>query len=189
MSGKLSNQINRQLIGRYASRRGFALTWLHRLYYLFGIYSRYRRIDWATVERLVFVCKGNICRSAYAELVARSLGVESVSCGVDTTDGIPANNNAVRIAAKNGVDLSGHKTTKMQSLMPNKNDLFIVMEPWQAAQIKQEFGDKCRCTLLGLWGTVVTPHIHDPYGKPDTYFINCFRYIEASVHEIARKIE
>ncbi len=172
----------------YGSRRGFALTWVHKLRYLLGGYRNYRRIDWKRAERLVFVCKGNICRSAYAEAVARSLGLESISCGIDTSDGAPANADAIRAAAEKGIDLTGHRTRPIQSLALRKNDLFIAMEPWQARYLERQFGQGHKCTLLGVWGKSVRPHIHDPYGATEAYFNHCFGYIETSVHEITKKV-
>jgi len=182
------NQIDRWLAGRYGSRRGFTRTCWHQFRCLAGSYRSYRQVDWGSVERLVFVCKGNICRSAYAEVIARSLGLYSVSCGVDTQSGLPANEDAIRIAGERSVDLGQHRTTPIDSLVFADGDLFIAMEPWQVVYISREFGKKYKCSLLGLWGRPVSPYIHDPYCASSVYFNNCFDYIEKSVHEVARKI-
>lgn len=187
MSGGIVNQINGWLVEHYGSRRGFMRTCLYRARYLAGSYRKYRKINWDSVERLVFVCKGNICRSAYAEAVARSLGVDSISCGVETGVDLPANEDAIRVAAAKGIDLSKHKTTPVQSLSFREGDLIITMEPWQLEYISREYGEG-RCSLLGLWGRPVNPYIHDPYGASSVYFNYCFNSIEKSVHEIARKI-
>ena len=180
--------MNRWFAERYGSRRGFVLTWWYRLRYILGNYRHYQQVDWKSVERLVFVCKGNICRSAYAEAVARSLGIESISCGIDTIDGATANGEAIRAAATKGFDLRGHRTTPLQSLMFNKNDLLIAMEPWQVAHLHRQLGNEFQCTLLGLWGEAVRPHIQDPFGASAEYFYNCFNYIEKSVNGIVRKV-
>lgn len=180
--------MNQWLAERYGSRSGFVLTWWHSLRYILGSYRDYRQVDWASVERLVFVCKGNICRSAYAEAVARSLGVESISCGIDTIQGAAADGQAIRTAALKGIDLRTHKTTPLQSLNLKKSDLLIAMEPWQVEHLERQLGKGYKCTLLGLWGEGVRPHIHDPFGVSAAYFTNCFNYIENSVHEIAKKV-
>ena len=183
------NKINNWLAGNYGSRRGAILTYKYRVLCLFGKYRKYRQINWDEIDRLVFVCKGNICRSAYAEAVARSTGIDSISCGIDTVMGAPANEEAIKISAKRGFDLNGHKTTTVQSLAFKKSDLLIVMEPWQAEYLRCNLLIDNECTLLGLWGRPVTPHIQDPYGSSPRYFDNCFNYIENSVREIARKIK
>ena len=101
----------RWLSNNYGSRRGFVSTYWHRLLYLFGRYHSYGQVDWSSIERLVFICKGNICRSAYAEAVARSLGINAISCGIDTIEDAPANDCAISEAKQQGIDLNGHVTT------------------------------------------------------------------------------
>ena len=115
----------------YGSRRGFIRTYWHRLLYFLGRYRSYRKVDWQSIERLVFVCKGNICRSAYAEAVARSLGVDAISCGLDTVEDAPANKDAILTAKSLGFDLQEHKTTPIMYLVLRKTDLLVAMEPWQ----------------------------------------------------------
>ena len=173
----------------YGSRRGFVLTIWHQILYSLGRYRAYRKIDWNSVNRLVFVCKGNICRSAYAEVVAKSLGVEAVSCGIDTQVGLPANADAIAAADVRGKDLSRHKTTPFKSLQPEEGDLFLAMEPWQAEYLDLELANGYKRSLLGIWSTVKRPHIQDPYGASGRYFNYCFDYIEKSILEIASKIE
>src|SRR5690349_21297071 len=75
-----------------------------------GLYRRYKQVDWSRVERLVFVCSGNICRSPYAAEYARSLGIPIASFGVDTRGNDTANDVASKVAAARGVDLSNHRS-------------------------------------------------------------------------------
>ena len=185
----INNHINYRLGDRYGSRRGFVLNWWYRMLYLFGRYRGYRQVDWNSVERLVFVCKGNICRSPYAEAVAQSLGVVSTSCGIDTINGAPANADAICVATEKGISMMGHKTKPIQSLGLKKGDLLIAMEPWQAEYLKQKLVKGSQGTLLGLWGAPVIPYIHDPFGNATAYFNNCFNYIEKAVYEIVRQIK
>ena len=182
------DRLNGWLKDNYGSRRGFVRTWWHRLRYLLGGYRAYRRVDWNSVERLVFVCMGNICRSAYAEALVTARGVETASCGLNTNPGLSANESAIQAAILRGIDLKAHRTTPIQELSLKKNDLFIAMEPWQAEQLKEIYGKEYGCTLLGLWGRPVNPHIQDPYGMSDAYFGRCFNYIEKSVHELLSKV-
>ena len=182
------NDINRWLVERYGSRRGYVHTQAHRVLYLMGWYRNYKKLEWSTVERLVFVCKGNICRSAYAEAVARSLGLDAISCGIDTQDGKPANNEAIRCAATKGFDLSQHRTTSLKSLAFKKSDLFIAMEPLQIRVLEQTLGKRHMYTLAGLWTSPIFPHIEDPYGRNQAYFNTCFNNIEKSIGAIVENI-
>ncbi len=188
MQVNIINRIDRWLVEHYGSRRGYVRTCWYRIRFMMGDYRSYQLIDWQSVERLVFVCKGNICRSAYAEAVARSVGIDSISCGADTRQDYPANEDAIRAAKVKDIDLSKHRTTPIQLLGIRDNDLFVAMEPWQVEFIGREFGKECKCTLLGLWGRPVNPYIQDPYGASSVYFNHCFNYIEKSVYAITRNI-
>lgn len=181
--------INQRLLNVCGSRRGCIRNYWHRLLYFTRFYQDYRKVDWTSVERLVFVCKGNICRSAFAEVVAKSEGVNAISCGLDTIEAAPANKNAIRTAGKMGYNLEEHRTTPITSLAFSEHDLFIAMEPWQTEHLKAHFQGINHCTLLGLWKRPVRPYIHDPYSATNKYFENCFEYIEKSVHEITGKIK
>lgn len=173
---------------RYGSRRGFIRTQAFRLQYFFGKYREFQEIDWGAVERLVFVCKGNICRSAYAEAVAKSLGVEAISCGLQTIEAAPADGDAVRTAQQMDIDLLGHRTTPIMYLILRKTDLLIAMEPTQASFLQRNMGRRYQCTIIGLWAKPIMPYIHDPYNTSLAYFEKCFIYIKKSVHGIAEKI-
>ena len=180
--------INRWFAERYGSRKGFVLTWWYRLLCSVGGYRRYHQVDWGSVRRLVFVCKGNVCRSAYAEVVARADGMAAVSCGIEAGTDVPAYDGAVMAAAVRGFDLGEHRTTPLRDLQVCSGDLLVAMEPWQVAYLQKLHDQTAGCTLLGLWGIRPSPHIHDPYGAVPEYFAKCFNELEDAVHEIDRKI-
>ena len=185
---KINRKKHRWLARRYGSRRGFIYTFWYRLLFYLGKYQHYVDVDWRSVDRLVFVCKGNICRSAYAEAVARSLGVNAISCGLDTIENAPANAAAVRTAEKLGINLKQHKTIPLKRTVLKETDLLIAMEPWQVNYLRKNINKKYHCSLLGLWGSPRLPHIQDPYGASPTYFENCFTYIQQSVNKLAEKM-
>jgi len=150
---------------------------------------RYRRIDWKSVRRVVFVCKGNIARSAYAAAKARALGFEAVSFGVETHDDKLADPCAVRVAAQRGVDLSAHRTTSMPSARLQGGDLVLAMEPYQA----QRTGPLARVvaaqvTLMGMWCARSRPKIFDPYGRDDGQFHECFGQIDDALQRIRARV-
>ena len=181
--------ISKKLFNAYGSRHGFIQHYRHRILYFLQFYQDYRSVDWESVERLVFVCKGNICRSAFAEAVARSKGVDAISCGLDTVEAAPADKNAIRTAGEMGFNLERHRTTPVTSVDFKEHDLLVVMEPWQAEYLKKERQTISQCTLLGLWARPVRPYIHDPYNSSSEYFENCFEYLEKSVNDITSKIK
>ncbi|MGC1818407.1 MAG: hypothetical protein WA900_12230, partial [Casimicrobiaceae bacterium] len=64
---------------RFGGKKAFLSTVWYSGQRLTGRFTRYRSIDWPHVSRLVFICKGNICRSAFAAEKARMLGRHAVS--------------------------------------------------------------------------------------------------------------
>jgi protein-tyrosine phosphatase len=162
---------------RYGSKKGLLRTHWHRLLYFLGFYRKYQAIDWSNAHRLVFICKGNICRSAFAEAVARSRGGVAESYGIDTVDAAPANPTAIVIASEKGLDLSQHRTSKLDSYCYQQGDVLLAMEPWQADAVAASLGPERPVTLLGLWGDNITPHIEDPFNSSPEYFHRCFDLI------------
>lgn len=154
-----------------------------------GLYRRYRRIDWTEVDRLVFVCSGNICRSPYAAELARSRGFEVASFGVKTQTGAPADPVAVKVGAMRGIDLSAHRSTSQQDFVPRRGDLLIGMEPLHLEPIGHFAASGAQLTLAGLWTGVCAPYLPDPYGIGERCFGFVFELIEESLADIGSRID
>ena len=142
----------------------------------------------AGVQRLVFICKGNICRSPMAEAVARSAGFPACSFGFDTHPGKPAHEMMAKAAASLGHDLSAHRTTPVSHYAQDAGDLLLVFEPPhldQIAFISQAHG---LTGLLGNWAHPRRPYIHDPYGGTELYFRRVAALTEDSVTRLVEGI-
>lgn len=66
---------------------------------------------------ILFLCTGNSCRSQMAEGWARALKgdvVEAYSAGIETHG---LNPNAVKVMAEAGVDISGHRSKNVDTLL------------------------------------------------------------------------
>lgn len=172
---------------RYGSRRGFIETKWHQVRYFLGRYQQYQ-VPWDRIERLVFVCTGNICRSAFAEAVAKSLGVPAISVGIHAIEGAHADPQAISTAKSMGYNLEVHRTTPIMYPQYRNSDLLLAMEPWQAELIHHNLAMKHYTTLLGMWGKPAQPYIYDPYMRSESYFKNCFTYIEKTVNAVTAKI-
>lgn len=165
----------------YGGRRGFFEHVRARTLYALGSYRSVLEIEWATVGRLAFVCKGNICRSPYACARAQALGVRAVSFGLDAAGGAPADAAALQNALLRGVDLSAHRSTRMTPSRLAAHDLVIVFEPRQITEVQRRIRDRTPTGLLGVWSRPVRPHIQDPYGMSGRYFQQCFSVIDANI--------
>lgn len=152
-----------------------------------GGFRRYENIDWLRVQRLVFICKGNICRSPYAYAKSVAEGFPSASYGLCAGSGLPANPKAVLSAAERNISLADHQTTPFTAFVPNRDDLLVCMEPWQAAAVESALADsEAQVTLLGLWAKPRRPGLQDPYGMEDGYWRTCLNIIDDAVEHILR---
>ena len=179
--------ILQHLANAYGGKRGFVLNLRATAQTLLPAYRPMRRIDWARVERVVFICKGNICRSAYAQGRAGQARLPAVSAGLDTRSGLPADPTAITLGAVRGIDLGEHRTRRIDELEPGPGDLMICMEPPQARVAQARFPD-AQVTLLGLWSRPRRPWLFDPYGLGDAYWRNCLDLIDSGIADIAARI-
>ena len=81
--------------------------------------------DPADIRRLVFVCHGNICRSAFADVLSRNAGLNAISFGLSTSSGKAAYPGTLQIAASMGHDLNGHRTMTVDEYQPAAGDLLL----------------------------------------------------------------
>ena len=177
--------MNNLLRERYGGRRAF----LHHLASVslmrLGCFHEYRKINWSRVERLVFVCKGNICRSAYAAARASSAPFPAVSFGIAASPDVSADASAIAHAAARNVSLSSHRTTSIDRFVHQPGDLLVCMEPLQAKTIARIFADsQPQVTLLGLWARPARPWLWDPYGGPDDYWCSCLNIIDSGIDQM-----
>jgi len=171
-------------------KRAFARTIYFDAIAKLGGARPYRRIEWSRVRRVVFVCKGNICRSPFAEAVARELGLTAVSCGIEARAGAPADARAVRSAAEHGIDLSSHRATPADRLRLEQHDLLVGFETWHLRHpaCVSNATHAHQSTLLGAWARSPNLYIHDPYGTNRDCFRRCFLLIHRSVENLACRI-
>lgn len=142
----------------------------------------------SNVGRLVFVCHGNICRSAFAEGVARDLGLNTASFGLSTSAGKSAHGPAREAAAALGHPIEEHLTTRVQDFVPQPGDYLLGMEHRHLRKLA-EFEDLAHLPrgLLGAYADPPMPHLHDPYLLDPAFMAVCLRRVEAAVQVLARR--
>jgi protein-tyrosine phosphatase len=168
----------------YGGKRGFLEHMRARALYALGAYRGSDAIEWAAVGRLAFVCKGNICRSPYASAKALSLGIAAASFGLDAREGEGADPVALKNSAIRGMDLSSHRSARLDATGLEDGDLVIVFEPLHLAEVRRRLGNRTPVSLLGIWSRPLQPHIQDPYGRSDRYFQRCFSVIDANIAKL-----
>lgn len=150
--------------------------------------------------RLLFVCTGNTCRSPMAEVIARSrieergwTQVQVRSAGVGAWDGSPASGGALRAAAANGLDLSGHTSTYLTPELVESSDLILTMSAGHLARAL-ELGAGERVAMLTAFaedleeGEVVAG-IPDPIGGPDEEYAATFAALDDLIDRALTRLE
>lgn len=107
------------------------------------------------IASLLVVCHANVCRSPVAEAYLRSGlpdRIEVSSAGTHAVSGAPAHPHAVSLLARQGLDLSGHRATRLSPGMAAAADLILVMD----TELRQEVAAlypaaRGRVFLLGQW--------------------------------------
>lgn len=165
----------------FGTYRGFIRYCLGELEYIAGRLDRHTAIDLAQAHRLVFVCLGNINRSAFAEALARAHGLHAVSIGLSTTTGAPAFYKALTTARRFGVELADHRATNLADYRHQAGDLLLVMEVRHARRLVALGFPADMIALLGHWSAPQRIHIHDPHVLSDAYFRTCFSVLDSAV--------
>jgi protein-tyrosine phosphatase len=173
---------------RYGTGRGWVRLQLSRAGRAGGRYAQFEQIDWSRVSRCVFVCRGNVCRSPYAEQRALRLGLQASSFGLRAVAGGPADAQAAAAAQRRGIDLRSHAARPVEAFVARPGDLLIAMEPAQARQLAARFPTRVQITLLGLWARPPRPHLHDPKDLCDRYFDTVFTVIDAALSGMKARI-
>lgn len=98
-----------------------------------------------TLKRnIVFVCTGNVCRSPMAEYLLRSRlpadhGWTVSSAGVSAVNGVGPSRQAVQVMKEFGVNMTGHRSRRLDAGIAHGADLLVVMTDGHRQEIKKAF--------------------------------------------------
>lgn len=142
---------------------------------------------------VLFVCKGNICRSPFAEHLASKLqregiisGMKFSSAGLHVSKPIPSPDDAIQAALRYGVNLESHRAQTISLELVESYDMVIAMEAWQYAVLRSSYQHHHeKLFLLPLLDSTKQDeqrgyaafNIQDPYGGPPSAFDRCFERI------------
>lgn len=151
----------------------------------------------ANPRSVLFVCKGNICRSPFAEHLASKLQGEGISsgmkfgsAGLHVPKPISSPDDAIRAAKRYDVHLENHRSQSISLDLVESYDMIIAMEAWQYAELQSSFEHhRKKLFLLPLVDSngQVKQHgyaafnIQDPYGGPSSAFEECFERISKCI--------
>jgi protein-tyrosine-phosphatase/predicted ATP-grasp superfamily ATP-dependent carboligase len=144
------------------------------------------------VESMLFICHGNIIRSALAEaLVKRELPALRVrSAGVGAQPGREPDERARAVARDLGISLDGHRARPVTGTLLAEADVVFVMDELNASLLLAMHPQAQRkLRFLGEWNREAKSRvIQDPYcGSLEDVRI-CGRHIEVCAAELAKAL-
>lgn len=141
------------------------------------------------INRIIFVCVGNICRSPFAEIIALSneLDISVISAGIEASGVDQPDPVARKIAKEFGYNMDHLCSTKLKEVALFDTDLLVTMEPTHLDRMaKMTKKANCQTTLLGAWDNVPMLSIDDPYGRAEARFRMVFSHIQVSVENLLK---
>lgn len=186
MIAALRNRLN----ARFGTWRGLVRLLLAHAERAAGRLRPFELHDPQAVRRVVFVCLGNICRSAYAEQVARAAGLNAASLGLSTTTGVGSPDPALAAAARQRMPMEAHRARDWKDFTLQPGDLLLAMEVRQVRELTRRLNGRTdvQVALLGNWCAPKSPHLHDPFTLSDDYFDTCFTRIRQAVGRLANDV-
>jgi protein-tyrosine-phosphatase len=140
------------------------------------------------VRRLLFVCHGNICRSPFAERLAKTQleGCTVYSAGVRAKPNLRSPERLVQIAQAMGVDLEGRRSVRIGAAHVTWADLILVMDADNFGRIAADFPEAVtKMTLLGLFAPGAGTVIGDPDPTSEDAILDVLDQIRDAVNGLA----
>ena len=139
-------------------------------------------------KNILFVCRGNICRSPFAQYYAQTIlpdSVEVLSCGYDTYDGRSSPPEAIAAAKKFGINLKEHWSTGInENLVKNAQAIFIFDEKSRNILLSRYPSSKNKIHRLGLLTEKKIPIIEDPFGGTLKTFLKTYQEIVNALNNV-----
>lgn len=150
-----------------------------------------------TTYNVLFVCTGNTCRSPMAEGIARDAvarrgwpHVSIRSAGVSAGVGSPASEEAVRVAAERGVDLSGHRSQPLTRELVDWADAIVAMSDWHVGRVVELGGDaKVALASEFLASADAGAGVPDPIGMSATIYRATWEVLSEVVDGVLARLE
>jgi len=175
---------------RKLAAEGIRLLHLHlfripgiRRFYVSKIIERVKK-----AKILLFVCKGNICRSPFAHYYAEKLFASSktiISAGTYQYDNRPSVPEAIEAAKRLGIDLSTHRSKRLDASLVSNADLIFTFDENNRLEVLHEFPTaRSKIVRLGLLLDNESPVIADPFGGSVEMYLKTYRMIQQAMERL-----
>ena len=142
------------------------------------------------MPQVLFICRGNICRSPMAERVARTLaadaGIEATFSSAAITaeeQGNPMDRRAALVLTEHGHDAAGHRAHRVTADELSSADLIVAAEQYQIDRLVAQGADPDKLTLFSDFDPQGTPGepLPDPWYGGQEDFEKTLAILERSI--------
>lgn len=146
-----------------------------------------------TPLNILVLCHGNICRSPLVEACLKEI-LPSDRFVVRSSGFIPrilrqSPREYARLAKKEGVDLSNHRSSLVNEEDLLWADLVVIMDRGNHRELSDfDPSSLPKTVFLGAWSHESNTEIPDPYGEPERKMIQIIHHMKESCQNLARDL-
>ena len=141
------------------------------------------------MDKIVFVCTGNTCRSPMAEGLFRarggeqSTGLAAASAGLFTQGGIAASAHAVAAAAELGADITAHRSQQVNALLVREARYLVCMTGAHYDRLCALYPESADKVF-----TLLPEDVDDPFGGDLDTYRRAAAQIDAGVRSVIERL-
>ena len=145
------------------------------------------------MQRILFVCTGNTCRSPMAEAILKNKQMDEIevrSAGIYAANGSEASTHAKKVLEDNGI-AHNHRSSLLTRDEVDWADLILTMTSSHKMAILQQYpevGTKV-FTLKEYSGESFNPDVVDPYGGSLAMYEQTFRELDELIDKAIGKLK
>lgn len=114
----------------------------------------------------------------------RGIAPTAKSAGIFANGGEKASDNAIAVCREKGIDISGHKASRLTLDMLDESDIIVPLAASHEQILKSATGDKYADKIC-----FIPPGVSDPFGGDIAVYRKCLGEIEVLCRKVMGKIE